>query len=576
MVKANKFIASALITLTFLFLSNLSYGQKFEWAIGIGGEGIDQSRSIAADDWGNLLVTGTYSLTVDFDPGPDSLNKSSNSGTDFYVAKYDAGGNILWVNALGGFGNDYGGIVQTDVFGNVYVIGSFQYTVDFDPGTNSFELTTNGSSDIFIAKYKANGNFLWAKNIGGITAESVSTSVLDAEGNIFIAGTFDDNIDFDPGPGTAKLWSSNSKGDVFFAKYDNNGNYIWAKSVGGSFSDYCYSMDVDASGNVYLTGGFWEWTDLDPGPGTAYFSGSISEIYIAKYDKNGSYLWAKSMGGSSIDIGNGISVDALGNLYITGLMNDTVDFDPGAGVANLISNGSFDIFLAKYDNYGNYLWANNFGGYYADQGLGICTDGEGKVYMIGHFDGAFIDFDPDSGYATISSHESQDAFVAHYDTDGNYIWVGAWGGAEWDLGNAITKDRFGNVYALGHFQDTVDFDFGDDTFKLAAIGVSDAYIAKYSGGLTEAYQSPISTGPLELIAYPNPSTERLFIETISMAQGLWRIEIIDVVGKKVYSESVFISNIFQHELDVSAYSSGIYFLTLDNNVERSIVKIVIQ
>ena len=575
-MKTFKFLTPSLLALFFTYLSSTCYSQEFEWAIGIGGDGVDQSRSVAADDWGNLLVTGTYSLTVDFDPGPDSLNKSSNSGTDFYVAKYDAGGNVLWVNALGGFGNDYGGIVQTDVFGNVYVIGSFQYTVDFDPGTKSFELTTNGSSDIFIAKYNANGNFLWAKNIGGITAESVSTSVLDAEGNIFIAGTFNDNIDFDPGPGTANLWSSNSNGDIYFAKYDNNGNYLWAKSMGGWFSEYCYSMDTDASGNVYLTGGFREWADLDPGPGTEYFSGMSSEIFIAKYDKNGSYIWAKSMGGRTLDIGHAISVDALGNVYITGLMNDTVDFDPGAGVANLISNGSFDIFLAKYDNYGNYLWAHNFGGYNADQGIGICTDGEGKVYVIGHFDGTFLDFDPDSGYATISSHESQDVFIAHYDTDGNYIWAGAFGGTEWDLGNAITKDRFGNVFAVGHFRDTVDFDFDDDTLNLVANGISDWFVAKYSGGLVEMYEPIYYPQQLEFSVYPNPSAGQLNIEINSMFQGQATLTIIDLVGEKIYTEIIFVDKSFQQQLNVSDLAKGIFFLVLDTSEEIVTEKVVIH
>ncbi len=575
MIRIFEFIKSALLPLTFIYLSGISYAQDFEWAISIGGEGYARTRSAAVDDQGNLFVIGTYSSTVDFDPGIDSVNITSKGGSDIFLVKYDIGGNYLWVNALGGFGNDGGSLVQTDALGNVYIVGSFQYSVDFDPGPDSIGLTTNGSSDIFMAKYDNNGNYIWAKNIGGPKSDGVNSFALDGSGNIYLTGSFYETVDFDPGSGTANLWS-NGQNDVFIAKYDNNGNYVWAKSVGASYYDYSYSIDLDASGNVYITGDFHLTVDFDPGPGTASLTANNRDIFIAKYDKNGNYIWAKNMGGGKWDIGHSISVDAQGNLYITGLMNDTADFEPGVGTAYLISNGSFDIFLAKYDTDGNYLWANNFGSYYADQGLGICTDGNGNIYIIGHYQGTFIDFDPGSGYATISSNGGQDVFVAHYDTDGNYIWVGGFGGSGWELGNSIVKDRFGNVYAVGTFQDTVDFNFNDDTVNLISKGSGACYVAKYSGGLIEMYEPPYYPNELEFSVYPNPSAGQLNIEINSMFQGPATVTIIDLVGRKVYSEFIFIDKSFHQQLDVSHLAKGVFFLVLETVEDIRTKKMVIH
>ncbi|MBI4648818.1 MAG: T9SS type A sorting domain-containing protein, partial [Bacteroidia bacterium] len=231
---------------------------------------------------------------------------------------------------------------------NCYITGYFKGTADFDPGIETVNLTSVGNEDIFFAKYDANGNYLWAKSIGGTSSNHGSSIAIDGTGNCYITGYFRGTTDFDPGAGTANLTPVDSS-DIFFARYDVNGNYLWAKSIGSTSMDFGISIAVDSIGNCYITGFFRVTTDFDPGTGTVNLT-SIGnwDIFFAKYDANGNYLWAKNIGSSYGDGGYSIAVDDTGNIYLTGYFQSTADFNPGAGTANLTSVGYKDIFFAKY------------------------------------------------------------------------------------------------------------------------------------------------------------------------------------------------------------------------------------
>jgi len=260
-------------------------------------------------------------------------------------------------------------------------------------------MTSVGSRDIFIAKYDNNGNYFWAKSIGGTVLDESFIIALDGYGNLYITGYFNATSDFDPGVGVANLVPVGSR-DILFAKYDNNGNYLWAKNIGSTLDDFGYSLAVDAVGNVYITGEFQGTADFDPGTGTANLTTNGSyDIYIAKYDNNGNYLWANKIGGTSSDAGNSITIDGSGNIYITGGFYGTTDFDPGAGTANLTSSGVSDIFFAKYG-----------------QLTGVDEFGTGKIASI------FIYPNPTNDRITITNNKiSKETIVGIYDLQGNKI-----------------------------------------------------------------------------------------------------------------------------------------------------------
>lgn len=265
------------------FVSKLDAMGNFVWAKSMGNTGGDFSFSIAVDASGNVYTTGYFQGTVDFDPGPGTQDLTSIDDRDIFISKLDALGNYVWAKRMGGASYDAGYSIALDASGNVYTTGFFQGTGDFDPGTNVYSLVSNGFTDIFVSKLDAAGNFVWAKNMGGASAENGYALALDASGNVYITGYFEGTSDFDPGAGTLNLVSGGDY-DIFIAKLNASGNLVWAKNVSGSGNDHGQSISVDASDNVYITGDFQETADFDPGVGTENLvSAGDYDIFIAKF-----------------------------------------------------------------------------------------------------------------------------------------------------------------------------------------------------------------------------------------------------------------------------------------------------
>ena len=283
--------------------------------------------------------------------------------------------------------NQFGSSIATDNTGNVYITGALVGSIDFDPGPGTTILTSAGADDIFIAKYDAAGNLVFAKRMGGTSGEQGACIVLDASGNIYITGLFNGTVDFDPGAGIANLVCSGGA-DIFFAKYDANGSYIYAKGLPGSSIDMGISIAADQNGNAYVTGYFWGVVDFDPGSGSASMSSAgRTDAFIGKYDANGNYVLAKKIGSTNNDYGIGIVIDGSGNILVVGSYIGTVDFDPETGVASLTSAGGADGYIAKYDNSINYIFAKSIGGSAADNVAIARLDASGNIYVTGNFNG---------------------------------------------------------------------------------------------------------------------------------------------------------------------------------------------
>jgi len=383
-----------------------------------------------------------------------------------------------WAKHMGGISNDCGHSITTDAGGNVYTTGRFEGTADFDPGVGTANLTSAGGRDIFIQKLDTAGNFLWVKQIGGTSHNWGYSITTDAGGNVYATGNFKGTADFDPGAGTVNLTSAGYD-DIFIQKLDGAGNFLWAKKMGGASYDRVYSITIDAGGNVYTTGYFEGTVDFDPGAGTTnLISAGYEDIFIQKLDSAGNLLWAKQMGGTFYDYGRSITTDADGNVYTTGYFKGTVDFDPGAGIANLTSLGVQDIFIQKLDTAGNLLWVKQMGGTSGGgYGYSITTGAGGNIYTTGGF-GGIVDFDPGAGAAYLTSVGQSDIFIQKLDGAGNLLWVKQMGGTHSEFGYSITTDAGSNIYTTGGFGGTVDFDPGAGTANLTSASSEDIFIQK--------------------------------------------------------------------------------------------------
>ncbi|MBC7862407.1 MAG: hypothetical protein IAF38_05485, partial [Bacteroidia bacterium] len=230
--------------------------------------------------------------------------------------------NLQWANATGGINSEYGFAVAIDNSGNSFTTGYFKGTVDFDPGSATFNLTAASTTwDIFISKTDAAGNFVWAKKIGNGTGnESSSGIAIDAAGDVYTTGHFYGTVDFDPGAGTTNLISAGGA-DVYVVKLNSSGNFVWAKSFGGGVTDYSLTVTTDAQNNVYTSGYFTGPSDFDPGAGVFNLSGTYS-VFISKLDANGNFVWAKNIIGNSTNEPRSVSLDGAGNVYVAGRAGD--------------------------------------------------------------------------------------------------------------------------------------------------------------------------------------------------------------------------------------------------------------
>jgi hypothetical protein len=439
----------------------------------------DYVKSIAVDGSGNAYITGYFEGSPDFDPGAGTATLTTD-GTNAFVLKLSVAGNYVWANQLGRYSNkrlwDTGYGIVVDASGNSFITGFFSGTVDFDPGPGTAYVTSKGSEDIFIAKFDASGNYLFAKGIGGLFVKGIdgiphdcgSGIALDDTGNVYVTGYFGGTADFDPGQGVVNLATGSR--DFFFAKYDSLGNYIYAKNIGGSGGSNDPrgpALAVTSRGEVYLTGSFYGTVDFDPGAGVANLT-SARSCFIAKYDVSGNYVYAKEIGSTAYITPRGIGVDGSGNAFITGTLSGTADFDPGPGVVNITSSSPYDVFLAKYDPTGSYVYAKSIS---YSRAFGIAVDNSGNTFITGSFDGT-PDFDPGPGVANMDGDD--DCFIARYDASGNYVYAKSLRGSNDDLGFAIAVDGSGNAYAVGR-QDGLGF------VAMYDAGGNNVYAKKFEG-----------------------------------------------------------------------------------------------
>ena len=471
-------IFSMLFSISFISVPSAKAWSSAQTAVSVfGGVGNEFSESTVVDSTGNIYTTGRFASTVDFDPGVGTSNLTSAGSSDVFVSKLDASGNLLWAKSFGAAAADAGLSIAVDSTGNVYTTGFFASTVDFDPGAGTTNLTTAGSSDVFISKLDASGNLVFAKRFGGGISDLGYSIAVDSTGNIYTTGFFQDTVDFDPSAGTTNLTTAGLS-DVFISKLDASGNLVFAKRFGGSISDLSYSIAVDSTGNIYTTGFFQDTVDFDPSAGTTNLTtAGLSDVFISKLDASGNLVFAKRFGAAEADAGRSIALDSTGNIYTAGYFEQTVDFDPSAGTTNLTSAGRSDVFVSKLDSSGNLVFAKRFGAAETDVGLSVAVDSTGNVYTTGYFEQT-VDFDPGAGTTDLTTGGGSDVFVSKLDASGNLVFAKRFGGSNDDGGISISVDSNGNIHTTGYFEERVDFDPGAGTSNLTSAGGTDVFVSK--------------------------------------------------------------------------------------------------
>jgi|688.fasta_scaffold19901_2 hypothetical protein len=366
-----------------LFMIKLDKKGNALWAITAGNLGDDHALSCVTDQKGNIYVVGYFESKMlsfgretlhnnNFTIGKDSVRYNS----DMWLAKFSPDGTCIWARNAGGLdGNGQYSTITLDRSNHVIISGIAGGEMNFGKGTKLIQESTG----IYVAKYSNDGDLLWVKSPNGKgEAQGVGT---DPEGNIFIGGYFNSTISFGP---IALQSHSEKNSDAFVAKYAPDGNILWARSIGGDNGEIA-SCEADPFGNVYLSGLYFSktiYTETD----TLKNNGSINH-FIAKYNKDGQLLWARSAGGNNGEEPGTATrefyVDHDGNAFCTGSNWSAFSF---AGQSIRSVSGSEDMVLLKYDKDGKEIWALDYGGTGRNAGRGISTDANGFIYLTGSFE----------------------------------------------------------------------------------------------------------------------------------------------------------------------------------------------
>lgn len=529
-----------------------------------------------------------------------------------------------WAKDEGLWAYDYGMGVATDNTGNVYVAGKYEMAANFS-GTN---LPCNGvpdcNHDLFLAKYNSSGILTWVKTCGGSLGDYAHALACDGSNYLYVSGEIEGAGNLVTFPGSTITLSAMGDNDILLAKYDLNGNLIWAKNDGGYYSEKALGVTYDNSGNVYMCGyytdtatfggittiygsgnndmfiakydaaGVFQWVRNAGGPGRdemksikcdasgniyvcgfysngtvfgsqtySVSSGSYYDAFVAKYSANGTLQWVKTAGGDYDEVAWGVTTDNAGMIYIAGEFNASAMF----GSTQLITSGNADVFVACYDANGNIQWAKRAGGPLIDRARGIGSDGT-NLFITGQFGNSAM-----FGSSTVTAVDSSDIFFASFNNAGSFINAASVGGIPdsletlgYESGVAICADGFGNVYATGGLLDGGTF----GSINVTSYDRTDVFITQISQlvGVNNIIGSSKN-----IHIFPNPGTGVFTIDLSQFSTQKMDLTIFNCLGQII--EPKMIRSSSKINLDLSAMEDGIYFIELKDNdkvvVTRKIV-----
>ena len=394
-------------------LSKFSSDGEYLWGVFWGSPKPYTLSIIATDSEGNVYAAGKAKGTTDFDPGPGKHVIHDSYGT--YISKFSPDGEHLGVIQLGDIGVTE---LKFDNADNMYVLGSFQETVDFDPGPGEAIRTVQGDYDAYLSMFNPDWQFVDVFTWNGTGSIYAHCMEFGNYGQVFISGTFRGTIDLDPGPGVDNYFS-NQLSDVFLLMFTHDGTIQWIRAWGSPGVEFMRSMSIDSLDTVYVVGNFSQEVDFDPGDGDdIHMSNGLMDNFLSKFNTDGIYQGGFTWGNDNFDFVEDVECDEIDNLYVAGYFSDTIDFDPGPG-EDFHNAGDYfaDIYLSKFSSDGTYIWTRTWGSTQGDSCYDVALDGSDSIYLVGEF-WKTMDFDPGPGIDEHVSHGSEDAFLLKVLPDG--------------------------------------------------------------------------------------------------------------------------------------------------------------
>ncbi len=553
------------LLLTLTLLTTLSFAQtpEFEWVHTYGTSESEWGKALAVDNQNNVYAAGMFEGTIDFDPGTGVTNLSSGGGRNIFIQKLNPAGDLLWAKVFPSGSSFHVTAITTDYQNNVIIAGYFNGNSSF-PTVDSTSTISNqtSQSDAFIIKMNAAGQFLWARTFGspsdlGIEGDQIMGIKTDDSGNIYSTGYYLGTADFDPGPATANLNNASGNSDIFIQKLNPQGNYVWAKRVGGSGYDQGISLEVYQN-TVLITGWFQLAVDFNPGPATnQLIAGALStDMFLLFLTTDGDFNQVKHFDGPYTNKGVDVATTTTGEIYLTGTYSDTLDLDPGTGTF-LISSDITSFFVLKLTPTGDFIWGKGFSDDGFKYSIALDVLQQKGVVISGMFSDT-VDFDPGNDISNLEAVGQVDVFLLYLDENGDYVWAGSYGNTSssyndllWD----IATDNSGSIYSTGWYIETVDFDCGSGLEERTSVLYDDIFILKMHADLLSVSEHSIPDFKL----YPNPSSGNLFISAENLNNC--KVEIYNSMGTAVLTKELSDTD---NQLEVQNLSPGSYVVQLTN------------
>ena len=457
------------------------------WAKSAGGStGGDNGYSITTLSDNSTVVAGRIQGTATFGKGETNQTVLiSAGGYDIFVARYNPDGTLAWAKSAGGTGYDEGFGVTAYPDDSVAITGYFSGTAIFNKGEPSqAELISDGTYDIFIARYYTNGVLGWARRAGGSTDDAGRSVTALSDYSAVVAGAYTGTATFGKYETNETTLIAGGNSDIFIARYDLNGSLLWAKRAGGTSSEEGRGITALSDDSTVVTG-YYSGSLVTFGPGeaneTSYGTAGNLDIFVAQYNPNGTLAWAKRAGGTTGDYAKGITAISDNSTIVTGYFTGTATF--GLSESNqttLTAFSSYDIFIAHYNSDGTLAWVKQAGGTGKDEGLSVAALSDDSAVLTGYFSDTAKFAPGETNETTLVTFGGMDIYVARYNTDGTLGWVKYAGGIGGDTSFGITALSDDSSIATGNYLTSATFGTGETNQTiLTSAGSYDIFVARF-------------------------------------------------------------------------------------------------
>jgi hypothetical protein len=568
-------------TLFFAMISGFYIrAQELDWVISMGGSGNEVLSRSTTDVFGNIYSTGRYSgQDSDFDPGLDSFLLSSIvspvdewgwhvNSNDIFISKLSSEGSFIWAKSIGGKYDDVSTSLAVNDWGDLFVAGIFQDTIDVNPGSDSFLLNAQTIKDAFVLKLNADGDFEWAKSFFA-SAGIRFNSILNLEsGNLLLAGYFSGLFTIEDINGITHSYSSAGDKDGLILVLDYSGNVISCEVISGDNEVSIQKVIKTAQNQLLFIGNFKGSADFDFSADEQFFSTNSQEAgFILKTESDFTFIWNKVFKGTGILNILDFCFDSEQNIFATGFFKGTADFNPSPNEEYLISSPPTYVsrsFVFKISGAGDFNWAFSLGsGQAISTGRLILSDVDDNLIIAGHFEGQ-IDFDPGPNQNFMHSVGTNDAYALKVSNSGNFVWHKKISGSNPISLAGIHTSNDNGLLMSGSFVGL--YNFNHPNYELqTALGQTDVFILKLSD-LTVGVNSE-SFNLLKLRCWPNPFSTHVFVES-STGNFNNELKVYDTNGKLVYT-TLLLDSI--SKVEIGDWNPGVYFFTI-NNLSSILIK----